>query len=233
MSYEQDEIENYVMGSDLWNGAEDPVLRMGVNDHVFWPLVLERSRAYKNNLDCEENRNRVIALFVQRFPGEPLASSSVAEFIGKMISIASPLFVDPNAAPDEPVDSRPRDARGRVMSSRALLWREYERWVNDPETSMKGVNEKRRTDASFAEFYSTMGERQRLESKVGDAVENLNAPQAPTRKEVPEDVRLWATDYRTRSIAEIRMVMSPAMVGPIVAAENQRLFNLATEAGLI
>jgi hypothetical protein len=175
MSFDTDEIENYRLGSSLWKGAEDAILHMGTNDHVFWPLVLERCAGFAKHLDCPQNRNASIASFIQCNPQAVLAASDVAEHIIKLIRIASPILVDPNAGPAVPADNRPRDKAGRLMSPKAILWQQYEGWVADPETSMKQINEKRRTDSSFAEFYSTMGERQRLESKVGDEVTNLNA----------------------------------------------------------
>jgi hypothetical protein len=230
--FDSDEIENYRFGSPLWAGDQDPILHYGVNENIFWNFVLLRSRGFAKHLDSPDNRATAVAVCIQRF-GTPVVASELSELILKLISIQYPGFTDPNAKPAEPVDTRPRDKAGRLMSPKAILWQQYEAWVADPETSMKQINEKRRTDSSFAEFYSTMGERQRLESKVGDEVTNLNANRDPQTKKVPEEVQLWAQQCRLLPVQELRRIMSPAAVGSIVAAENKRLFDIAVAANLL
>jgi len=161
MSYDRDEIENYVMGSDLWAGMADPILKPGVNDSVFWDLLNQKSPGFSHHLDSPENRNVALVVYCQKFPGTPIICSEMNELIRKLISIGYEGFVDPNAKPAEPVDTRQRDALGRIMSPKALRFRDWTNWVNDPGTSMKQIQELRRTDSSFAEFYETMSERER------------------------------------------------------------------------
>jgi hypothetical protein len=230
--FDSDEIENYRFGSPLWSGDQDPILNYGVNEEVFWKYVLLRSKGFARHLDSPDNRATAVAVYIQRF-GTPVIASELSELILKLISIQYSGFTDPNAKPAEPADTRPRDRNGRLMSPKAIKWQEFEKWVNDPQTSSRQVDVRRNSDPEFREFYSTMLRREISSTPVGDGVENLNTTNAPAKKSVPEEVQLWAQDYRTRSIAEIRRVMSPAMVGPVVAAENQRMFDAATAAGLI
>jgi hypothetical protein len=232
MSYDREEIDNFVMGSDLWAGMADPILVHGVNDSVFWDLLREKFKGWKH-LDCEQNRSTAITVFIQKNFGQPIVCSELRDLIFKLCSIQFPGFVDPHAAPPAPVDERPRDRNGRLMSPKAQKWAEFEKWVNDAQTSSRQVDVRRNSDPEFREFYSTMLRREISSTTVGDGVEDLNTTKAPTKKSVPEEVQLWAQDYRTRSIAEIRRVMSPAMVGPKVAALNQSMFDQATAAGLI
>jgi hypothetical protein len=233
MSYDQNEIENYILGSDLWAGDQDPVLHLRINEEVFWKYVLLRSTGFRKHLDCPDNRATVLAVYCQRNPGQPIIASELSDLILKLIQISYPGLKDPNARPAEPIDSRPRDRNGRLMSPKAIQWKAWEEWVNNPETSSRQVELKKNADPEFREFFSTMLRREINANPVGDGVEGLNGAITPTRKAVAEDVQLWAQDYRTRSIAEIRRVLSPAMVGATVAAENQRLFDAAQAAGLI
>jgi hypothetical protein len=232
MSYDREEIQTYHYGSPYWAGDQDPILHYGLNEDLFWHFVLLRSKGFAKFLDSPDNRATAVAVYIQRF-GTPVIASDLSELILKLISIQYSGFTDPNAKPAEPVDPRPRDKAGRIMSPKAVLWQQYEGWVADPETSMKQINEKRRTDSSFAEFYSTMGERQRLESKVGDEVTNLNANRDPQTKKVSEEVQLWAQQCRTLPVAELRRILSPASVGSVVAATNQALFDQAMAANLL
>jgi hypothetical protein len=237
MSYEQDEIENYIMGSDLWAGASDPILKMGINDSVFWDLLNQKCPGFAKHLDCEQNRNTAVVVYCQKFPGSPIICSELNTLIRKLIAIASPFFVDPNAAPAEPVDTRPRDRNGRLMSPKAIKWQEFERWANDPETSSKQIEALKNSNPEFREFYVSSLRREINATPIDGAVENLNAPRTQKGK-IPagvdeEELQIWAQDYRTRSIEEMKRALSPAMSGARVAAENQRMFDAAVSAGLI
>jgi hypothetical protein len=102
---------------------------------------------------------------------------------------------------------------------------------------MKQVQELRRTNPEFAEFYSTMAARERQSTPVGDAVENLLALQAPTKKKIAgvdeEELRLWCQQYRTLPMTEVRKILSPAQSGQTVADHNKKLLEAGIAAGLI
>jgi hypothetical protein len=231
--YDNDEIQNYHYGSDLWAGDFDPILKMGVNDSVFWDLLNQKCPGFAKHLDCEQNRNTAVVVYCQRNPGQPIICSELDMLIRKLISIAYEGFKDPNEKPAEPVDTRPRDSKGRVMSAKAIRFRDWTTWVNSPETSMKQVQELRRTNPEFAEFYATMAARERQSEQVGDAVVNLNANRDPEKKKLPDEVYTWAAQCRTLPVEELRRIMSPSAVGSRVAEENTRLFNIAVAANLL
>jgi hypothetical protein len=237
MSYDQQEVTEYVMGSDLWAGMADPILKPGVNDSVFWGLLNQKCPGFAKHLDSPENRNVALVLYCQKFPGTPIICSEMNTLIRKLISIAYEGFTDPNAKPAEPIDARPRDALGRIMSPKALRFRDWSTWVNNPETSMKQIQELRRTNQEFAEFYATMSARERQSEQVGDAVVNLLEPQAPSKKKITgvdeEELRLWCQQYRTLPMDEVRKIMSASQSGQTVADHNKKLLEAGIAAGLI
>jgi hypothetical protein len=230
----KDDYDIYVLGSPYWAGVNDRILVSGVNDAEFWADFPEGKggRGFKKNLDCPENRGTLILKYRQRFPTEPVIRTKLNELLWKLLISGNPDFIDPH---EEPVDDRPRDAQGRLMSPKALQWREWENWVNDPEASMCLVEELRRTNPGFAEFYATMSQRERVSTPVGDAVENMNVRQATAKKAVPADVLQFAQEYRTMSSAQVKTLLSPGLnpLGPAAAAENKRLFDAACACGAI
>jgi hypothetical protein len=236
MSYDENEIQTYHYGSPFWAGDQDPILHYGLNEDLFWNFVLLRSKGFAKHLDSPDNRATAVAVYIQRF-GTPVIASELSELILKLISISYSGFTDPNAKPAEPVDTRPRDRSGRLMSPKAIKWQEFEKWVNDPQTSSRQVDVRRNSDPEFREFYSTMLRREISSTPVGDAVENLNTPQAPTKKKIAgvdeEELRLWCQQYRTLPMTEVRKILSPAQSGQVVAEHNKKLLEAGIAAGLI
>jgi hypothetical protein len=148
---------------------------------------------------------------------------------------ANPDFIDPHATPEEPEDTRPRDSLGRVMSPKAIQWRDWTAWVTNPETSMRQITELRRTNSAFAEFYSHYAQLERTSTPVDGAAENLNARKAPTQKSVSAAVQKFAEEYRTMSVQQLKTLLSPGLnpSGPAAAARANTLFNDACALGLI
>jgi hypothetical protein len=120
------------------------------------------------------------------------------------------------------------------MSPKALQWREWTTWANNPETSMRQINDLKRTDPGFAEFYAHYA-RQERSTEVGDRVENLNERKTPTKKTVPADVLRFAQEYRLLSTQQVKTLLSPGLnpLGPAAAAESNRLFEAACACGAI
>ena len=232
MSYEQHEIENYQLGSDLWAGDQDPILKYGVNEDTFWKYVLLRSKGFAKHLDSADNRATAVAVYIQRF-GTPVIASELSELILKLISIQYSGFTDPNAKPAEPVDTRPRDALGRIMSRKALRWKEWTDWVNSPDVSSRQIEALKNSNPEFREFYVASLRKEISATPVGDALVNLNANRDPEKKKLPDEVYTWAAQCRTLPVQELRRIMSPAAVGSIVASENKRLFDIAVAANLL
>lgn len=233
MRFDRDEIENYRYGSPLWAGLHDRILFPGVNDEEFWSDFLKGKggKGFAKRLDCPENRATLILKYRQQFPTEPIIRTKINELLWKLMISGNPDFVDPH---QEPEDVRPRDSQGRVMSSKAIQWRDWTAWVTNPETSMRQINELKRVDAGFAEFFAHYS-RQECTTQVGDAVENLNQRQAPVKKAVPPDVLQFAQEYPTMSTHQIKVLLSPGLnpLGPAAAAESKRLFDAACAFGAI
>jgi hypothetical protein len=237
MRYDKHEIENYHYGSGLWAGLHDRILVAGVNDKQFWADLFEGKGGpgFKKNLDCPENRLTLIRKYQELNPDQPIIRSRLNELAYRMMITGNPDFVYPHLEPEEPEDTRPRDSQGRVMSSKALQWRDWTNWVNDPETSMRQINELRRTDAGFAEFYVTTAATQRISD---DPMAHVNVPNnnpVPTKKAVPADVQQFAAAYRTMSSQQVKTLLSPGLnpLGPAAAAEQKRLFDAACACGAI
>ena len=230
----KDDYDIYVLGSPYWAGVNDRILVSGVNDAEFWADFLEGKggKGFKKHLDCAENRATLLSKYQQLYPTEPLIRTKLNDLLWKLMISGNPDFINPH---EEPVDDRPRDAQGRLMSPKALQWREWESWVNDPETSVRQIEELRRTNPGFAEFYATMSQRERVSTPVGDRVENLNERQATGKKSVAADVQKFAAEYRTMSSAQVRTLLSAGLnpLGPAAAAEAKRLFDAACACGAI
>jgi hypothetical protein len=231
MKYDENEIQNYTLGSDLWAGDQDPILKYGVNEETFWKYVLLRSKGFARHLDSENNRATAVAVYIQRF-GTPVIASELSELILKLISIQYSGFTDPNAAPAELADTRPRDRNGRLMSPKAIQWQEWEAWVSNPETSMKQVEALRQSNPEFREFFSTISQKQRPETPLAQ-YDVLNANRDPDGSKLPDEVYTWAAQCPTLPVDELRRIMSPGAVYSRVANENKRLFDIAVAANLL
>jgi len=236
-NFDRDEIENYRFGSPLWAALNDRILVSGVNDDEFWDDLAQGKggKGFSKRLDSPENRATLIRKYAQAYSSEPIIRSALNDLLWKMMLAASPDFIDPHAEPEEPADERPRDSLGRVMSPKALQWRDWTTWVTNPETSMRQITELRRTNPAFGEFYSHYAAEERTSTPVGDAVENLNVRQVPAKKAVPADVQKFAEEYRTMSVQQLKTLLSPGLnpSGPAAAARANTLFNDACALGLI
>jgi hypothetical protein len=235
--FDRDEIENYRLGSPLWAGLNDRILVSGVNDEEFWDDLAQGKggKGFSKKLDCPENRVTLVLKYTQAYPNQPIVRSELNELLWKLMLAANPDFIDPHAAPEEPADERPRDSLGRVMSPKALQWRDWTTWVTNPETLTRQITELRRTNPGFAEFYSHYAQLERTSTPVGDGVENLNVRRAPTKKSVPADVQKFAEEYRTMSVQQLKTLLSFGLnpSGPAAAARANKLFNDACSLGLI
>jgi hypothetical protein len=125
-----------------------------------------------------------------------------------------------------------RDRLGRPLSGKAKQWKRWQEWCNDPNTTMKEIQELRRTNAAFAEFYANQSAQERA-GGVGDAAKNLLEMRSPMIKTVSPEVRQFADDYRHMTTEQLKKILSPAMVGAEAAAHYQQLFDQCVANGLI
>jgi hypothetical protein len=229
--YDKDEIQGYVWGSDLWAALNDRVLVQGVNDEQFWQDLFEGTggKSFKKNLDCPENRLTLIQKYQQINGNEPIVRSHLNELAYRLMISGNPCFIYPHFEPEAPADDRPRDSLGRIMSPKALLWREFETWCSDPERKMSEIESLRRSNPDFQEFYSAQN-KLRLQENA-DAIQSVQ----PTKKAVPAEVQRFAAEYRTMPTDRLRTLLSPGRnpLGPADAARAQSLYDAALSAGLI
>src|ERR1700723_1466917 len=154
--YEQSEIEHYEMGSPLWAGVNDPVLVDGINDEIFWDSFLgaKGGRGFAT-LDCDENRATLLIKYTNMYPGQPIVRSQLSALWYALMISHSPDIIDPHA---EPEDTKPRDAKGNLLSAKTIRNQEYLDWTegkSDMETRQRRAN-----DRGFAAFYTAMNQTQ-------------------------------------------------------------------------
>lgn len=234
------------MPDEFFAAPGDRILHEEIPEQVeeFWSDFLQgRNGSGFAKIDCPENRETLLRKYREAYGFAALVVRSALNETWRRYVITHSAFdhgfIDPNPEPE--VDERPRDATGRV-SPKALQWRDWTAWVTDPETSMRAILEKRRTDPAFAEFYAHHSAAERTATPVGDSVENLNVRQfAPSasastsRKVASPEVQRFAQDYRSMSTQQIKTLLAPGLnpLGPAAAKYNQELFDQACALGLI
>ena len=109
-----------------------------------------------------------------------------------------------------------------------IRWSEY-REFSERSTSAQ-CTARAKVDAGYASFMQKNYERE-LNQPIGDAVVNLNQ-KAPLKKTVPEELRQFASEYRTLSSEQCRRLMSPGS-NPDGYQEWSRKFEASCAAGLI
>ena len=131
------------------------------------------------------------------------------------------------------VDPTPRDRNGKALTQSQLEWGEMTRFAN--ESSMDAIRQRKYVDPKFRSFVETNMRREFAEQPVADGVENLNANRTPQARGVAEDVRAFATRYRTMSVADAKKLLSPGINpdGPEAARKANQLFEAGIAAGLI
>ena len=194
-----------------------------------------------NRLDRNDvngvNRTVLIEAYRQRHPDDVIVRSRLNEFWNKCLLTATDLgFTDFESEPEveEVIDPREADA-ARIA--------EFEAWSNAPDTSVKMINERKRTDRGYREYYDA---RLQQEVRSDDPMAQLNAQlnsrqplpsttTATSRKVAPAEVRQFAVDFMRMPTAQLKTLLSPATNpnGPADAARVKRLFDDACAFGLI
>jgi hypothetical protein len=153
------------------------------------------------------------------------------------VKVARRLFLigelKPKAAPVVE-DNVERDKLGRPLSPKAIQWKRWEEWCNDPKTKMADINNLRRTDAKFAEFYQYQTNLRVNEEGVHDAVVAIGT--AAVRQDTSivrtADLKNFADVYRHMSSDDVRKQSSPS-----INPNGYLLFKMKTDeciaAGLL
>jgi hypothetical protein len=213
---------------------ETPTALDAGNVEEFWNKVWQTKMGkgfFKHMHDTPNHRAALLKSYRELYGNEAIVLPKFVALLESHMYIHSSIFEYPVEPEAEPVDARPRDTSGRVMSEKAIRWQRWEQLCANPKTSMKLINQWRRTEPGFAEFYATIFARQVAAQKVGDEVLNLNA-KAPAKRAAP-DVVAYARRYPAIASETLKREMCAGHVGAAVAAENRRLFEGAVAAGLI
>ena len=130
---------------------------------------------------------------------------------------------------EEVVDA-PKPEPEPQLSASQKAWREYRIFTDSH--SVAECKARARTDAGYATFLSKNLQREAVNTPH-ETYTNLNVKKPADPKSVTAEVRQFADDWRTMSVAQARSLLSPASAGEFVAAHYQDLFDRACAAGLI
>jgi hypothetical protein len=106
-----------------------------------------------------------------------------------------------------------RDKLGRPLSPKAKQWKRWEEFCNDPKTKMADINNLRRTDAKFAEFYKYQNNLRVNEEGVQDGVVAVGTATVRQDKSISitNDLRRFADEYRHTGSSDVRRLSSAAL----------------------
>jgi hypothetical protein len=119
----------------------------------------------------------------------------------------------PKKATAPVVDDVERDKLGRPLSSKALQWKRWEEWCNDPKTKSADIAQLRKNDAKFREFFEYQYKLRLSEEPVGDRCDAVGTAAIRQDKSVrvTQALRDFAAAYRVIPTSEVRRLSSPAM----------------------
>jgi hypothetical protein len=214
-------------------------------EEEFWNDFLEgRNGKGFSKIDCPENRETLLQKHAAATGYAPVVRSVLNELWRKYAITRGAFdhgFIDPN--PESEIDDRPRDAEGRQLSQTDIQQQAWIAWLNDPETSTRAIEQKKRTDASFAAFYRSLyvSQIQSDDPMVDTNVRNNMRQPAPStitptsRKVASPEVQRFAAEYIRMSTEQVKKLLSPVLNqnGPADAARQQTLFEEACKYGLV
>ncbi len=230
-------------------------------DRILHPEIPEQVEEFWNDfmqgqngsgfakIDCPENRELLMQKYAVASGYALVVRSALNAFWRKFAITRSAFdhgFINPHE--DEMVQQmleaeRPRDAQGRLLSQTDIQQQEWIAWLNNPETSTRAIEQKKRTDASFAAFYRGLyaSQIQSDDPMVDTNVRNNMRQPAPStitptsRKVASPEVQRFAADYVRMSTEQVKKLLSPVLNpnGPADAARQQTLFEEACKYGLV
>jgi hypothetical protein len=127
-----------------------------------------------------------------------------------------------------------RDKLGRPLSPKAKQWKLWEEWCNKPETKVADINELRRSDPKFAEFFAYQNKLRVNEEGVQDGVVAIGTAAVQQDKTISKtnDLRKFADEYRRTSAADVRKLAS-ASLNPYGYKLYQAKLDECIAAGLL
>jgi hypothetical protein len=179
------------------------------------------SRLVAEGLATPEHLDQILAETQQRFGHDDVSMS-------EYVRTAKSMWMNGDLEPEQQSVEEPPAEPELTASQRA--WQEYR--IFTESHSVAECKARARVDEGYRSFLNKNLQRE-MATGVGDAAENLLDRPKPSTKKASEDVRMFAEDYRSMSTAQLKSLLSPASVGTEVATHYQKLFDQATELGLI
>jgi len=152
--------------NQFWAAPGDRILHREISEQeeLFWQEFMEgRNGKGFAMIDCSENRELLLEKYAAAFGSEALVVRSKLNELWRKYAITRSAFdhgfINPHEAEMVEAmreDERPRDANGRLLSQKEIQQREWLAWINNPETSTREIEVKKRTDRAFADFYHNL-----------------------------------------------------------------------------
>jgi hypothetical protein len=234
--------DTYSGPNEFFAGLDDRILHREIpeQEEAFWADFMEgRNGNGFAKIDCPENRELLLQKYAAFYGSSaPIVRSQLNEIWRRYVityGASDAGFIDPNAVEEEQtVDP------GAAEAARLA---EYEAFSNDPETSTKMINERKRTDAGYARYFN---ERLQQEIRSDDPMQEINVRNnwrqpalstktSTSRRVAPTEVQQFAVQYARMSTEQLKTLLSPVLNpnGPADAARVKRLFDDACAYGLV
>jgi len=234
--------DTFVGPNEFFAAEGDRILHQEIPEQaeLFWEEFLAgRNGSGFAKIDVPENRAVLLDKYRRAYGANaPIVRSALNDLWRKFVVTHSAFdhgFIAPGQLENEEVVD-PAVAEAERLA-------EYAAFSDSPETSVKMIAERRRTDRGYAEYYN---HRLRQEVRSDNPMQDINArnnlrqpspsTMTPTsRKTAPADVQRFAVEYVRLSTEQIKRLLSPALNpnGPADAARQQQLFNDAIAYGLL
>lgn len=139
--FDANDVEDFGIGlDDVWSNTE---------------IGREYVRNYHSEEDFEEQFDLIRRTAVKVAGQEMVSDDEIERALYLLLTAGhiKPRKAAPAPVEETPVDTRPRDKNGKLLSEAQIAWGEMGRWAN--EHSMDECRARARNDASFAQFMQT------------------------------------------------------------------------------
>lgn len=230
--------------NEFWAAPDDRVLHREIpeQEELFWEEFKQgRNGLGFSKIDCDHNRELLLQLYTQATGGALVVRSELNNFWRKLVITHAPFeggygFINPSEEVEEEVPVDPRETEAARIA-------EYEAWSSAPDTSVKMINDRKRTDPAYAAYYHA---RLQQEVQHDDPMARINmennmhqpSPSTTTstsRKVAPPEVQRFAIEYVRMSSEQLKTLLSPVLNpnGPADAQRVRGLFDAACGYGLL
>jgi hypothetical protein len=230
--------------NEFWAALGDRILHREIpeQEQRFWEEFKEgRNGKGFAAIDCEENRERLLQMYAAATRGDLVVRSQLNDYWRKLV--ITRFVLEPGSGFINPHEQQEVEESFDTQPTQQEQWEAWVTWMDSPETSVRDIDLKRRTDSSFAEFYRAMYANQvRTDDPMAEinARNNLHQPSPSTttstsRKVAPAEVQQFAVQYLRMSSEQLKALLSPVLNvnGPADAARVKHLMDEAIRYGLI